>query len=457
MKRLLLSCILLASLAASAQTWDTVRTSIDTLATAGGSYSVSGWSFSTAEEYDESDFIQAKADQFYVSLDGKRPDSLAEVRWRFVQQHLKPGDIYIDFLFTEFNDKETFLASVIRPDGIPVVQAIPKLQAGRGSGATQAALRGVDAGNATVAGSYLSYKNLLAYLEPELAGVKTIYYSSANDLNLVNLKFLKGKDGKFLFEKYNLVRLHSAASFLGNRQQLRFPKKMNVLLVGNVAYECDGAGGEDEKYIPYWDALPGSKVEIRNIAALLKGAHQVDVLDSCKATEARFVEQVGKTNYDILHLATHGFYFPATGNERYGLTAAAYPLLFTGIVLAGANHKDASVDFGNDRGMFTTMDFKRLNVSHMRLVVLSTCFSGTGISEHSSAPLGLTLALLRQGIQAMVLSNRAIPDKETTEFMTTFYRNLAKSLDADAAFNSTLRELHASRPNVDWSFMDLVH
>ena len=454
MKKRLLPFLTLLSLSASAQ-WDTVSTTIDTVQSAGGSFQVSdGWSFSSAEEYDASDFIQTKVDQFYVSVE-RKPDSLAQVTWRLVQQRLRPGEIFIDFLLTEFNDKECFLTSVIRPSGVPEVVVVPRLQAS-GKSAAQAGMRGIDVGNAQAAGSYMAYKSLLAHLEEKLSGAQTIYYSTSNDLNLANLKFLKGKDGKFLFEKYNLIRLHSAASFLGRHQRLVFPKRMKVLLVGNVAYEC---GGESEHF---WDALPGSKVEIRNIAGLLKGTHQVDVLDSCGATEARFVEAVNKTPYDILHLATHGFYFPPAGSQRFGLAAGSYPLLFTGIVLSGANHKDASVDYSNERGMFTTMDFKKLDVGHLRLVVLSTCFSGTGFSgedqnEHSSAPFGLTLALLRQGVQAMVLSNRAIPDKETTEFMTVFYRNLAKLLDADAAFTQTLRELQITKPRVDWSFMDLVH
>lgn len=452
MKRLLLLSFLLYSLSVSAQVeWDSTKTTIDTIASAGGSFSVSaGWTFQTGEEYDESDFIQAKVDQFYVSVE-RRPDSLAEVRWRLVQRRLKPGEVFLDFLFTEFNDQACYLASVIRNDGIPQVVVVPALKASNGKVPAQAGVRGIDAGNAQVAGSYLAYKNLLAQLEPHLQGIKTIYYSTSNDLNLVNLKFLKGKDGKYLFEKHDLVRLHSGASFLGNHHRLRFPKRMKLLLVGNVAYDC---GADTEQF---WDELPGSKAEIRNIGNLLKGAHQVDVLDSCRATEARFAETVNKTTYDIVHLATHGFNFPPAGSQRFGLAAGAYPLLFTGIVLSGANQKETSVDFNDERGMFTTMDFKKLNVANLRLVVLSTCYSGTGETEHSSAPFGLTLALLRQGVQAMVLSNRAIPDQETTEFMTVFYKNLGKLLDADAAFMATLRELKATRPQVDWSFMDLVH
>ncbi|RYY40600.1 MAG: CHAT domain-containing protein [Chitinophagaceae bacterium] len=452
MIRNLLCIFLLCSLNASSQIqWDSTRTTIDTIASAGGSFSVSsGWTFATAEEYDESDFIQAKVDQFYVSVE-RRPDSLASVRWRLVQQRLRADEVFLDFLFTEFNDQPCYITSVIRSTGIPQVVVVPALKDAARTTAASAAVRGIETANAQVAGSYMSYKNLLAHIEPKLSGARTIYYSTSNDLNLVNLKFLKGNDGKCLFEKFDLVRLHSGASFLGNGQRLTFPKRMKVLLVGNVDYNC----GEDGE--PFWDALPGSKVEIRNIAGMLRSSHQVDVLDSCRATEARFVEAVNKTRYDIVHLATHGFYFPPGGSQRFGLAAGSYPLLFTGIVLSGANNKAATVDFNDEHGMFTTMDFKKLDVRNLRLVVLSTCYSGTGETEHSSAPFGLTLALLRQGVQAMVLSNRAIPDQETTEFMTVFYKNLGKLLDADAAFNRTLRDLKTAKPNVDWSFMDLVH
>ncbi|RYY65654.1 MAG: hypothetical protein EOO12_06455, partial [Chitinophagaceae bacterium] len=250
MTKLLLPLLSFFSLSACAQ-WDSVSTTIDTVQSAGGSFQVSdGWSFSSAEEYDASDFIQAKVDQFYVSVE-RKPDSLAQVNWRLVQQRLRPGELFVDFLLTEFNDKECFLTSIIRPSGLPEVVIIPRLQE-RGNSVKQANVRGIDVGNAQAAGSYMAYKNLLAHLEPKLDGALTIYYSTSNDLNLANLKFLKGMDGHFLFEKYNLVRLHSAASFLGRHNRLQFPKKMKVLLLGNVAYDC---GSETEHY---WDALPGS-------------------------------------------------------------------------------------------------------------------------------------------------------------------------------------------------------
>ncbi|RYZ19130.1 MAG: hypothetical protein EOO16_20745, partial [Chitinophagaceae bacterium] len=250
MTKFLLPLLSFFSLSAVAQ-WDSVSTTIDTVQSAGGSFQVSdGWSFSSAEEYDASDFIQAKVDQFYVSVE-RKPDSLAQVNWRLVQQRLRPGELFVDFLLTEFNDKECFLTSIIRPSGLPEVVIIPRLQES-GKSVKQANARGIDVGNAQAAGSYMAYKNLLAHLEPKLDGAQTIYYSTSNDLNLANLKFLKGTDGHFLFEKYNLVRLHSAASFLGRHNRLQFPKKMKVLLLGNVAYDC---GSETEHY---WDALPGS-------------------------------------------------------------------------------------------------------------------------------------------------------------------------------------------------------
>jgi CHAT domain-containing protein len=427
----------------------------DSVSSAGGEIKIENWNFNNPEEYDQSDFIYAKADQFYVSVEHK-PDSLEQLTWRTVQRHLGRGEIFIDFMYTDFNEKPTFLTSVIRSEHWPSVVVIPKIGGSKSNiRASQAVNRGIEAGDAQ--SGYMAYNNLMAYLEPQLEGIKTIYYSSSNDLNLVNLKFLKCKDGKYLFEKYQLVRLHSGASFVGNKHRIGFPKKMKVLLVGDVAYECDGSAADNpETYEHFWDHLPGSRTEIRNISSILKPAHQVDVLDSCKATEERFVAQVNKTRYDIIHLATHGFFFKGA-NSRYRLASDAYPLLFAGIVLSGANNKQASVDPGNDMGMFTAMDFKKLDVANIRLVVLSTCHSGDGQATHSSAPFGLMLAMLRQGVQAMVLSNRAIPDQETTIFMTTFYKNLARIPDADLAFTATLRELKTSKPNVDWSFMDMVH
>lgn len=71
--------------------------------------------------------------------------------------------------------------------------------------------------------------------------------------------------------------------------------------------------------------------------------------------------------------------------------------------------------------------------------------------------MGLTLALLRQGIQAMMVSNRAVPDQETKLFMVTFYTYLSQNSHVDECFTATLRELATKHPLKDWSFFDLVH
>ena len=229
-------------------------------------------------------------------------------------------------------------------------------------------------------------------------------------------------------------------------------------MVGDVFYECNVAGqrGKVPEFRNAWAYLPGTRTEVQTICNTLKKDHKVELLDSCKATEAAVVSKVNASTYDVLHFATHGFYFKEN-DPVFGVRGDTYPMIRSGIVLSGANNKEANVEPFNKLGMFTALDFLDMNLSNIKLVVLSTCHSGEGENTQSDAPIGLILALLRQGINAMILSNRPVPDKATTLFMTTFYRYLNMSPNVDECFTNTLKELVTKDPKTDWSFFDLVH
>ena len=64
---------------------------------------------------------------------------------------------------------------------------------------------------------------------------------------------------------------------------------------------------------------------------------------------------------------------------------------------------------------------------------------------------------MRQGIGAMLISNQAVPDTETTLFMKTFYSYLSQNSNVDECFTATLRKLFSLYPDTNWNFFDLVH
>ncbi len=403
-----------------------------------------------AQECDE--LLKFKAEEYYINVPNK-PDSLNQLSCKLIQRQLEPGSVFIDISESEMNHQLEFIVLVIGPKGEPEVIEIPiKQDANKNTQQATSDLRG---GKTQSSGeeevySLADYKNFWSFIEPTINGAHKIYYSCSRLLNLVNLKFIKDNTGQFLFNNYDMVRLHSGASFLGERKRIILPRKMDVLLVGGLRYDCKAVKGSN------WDYLPGTRTEINDIRALLSKSHYVVTIDSCMATEAKINATINAARFDVVHIATHGFYFQET-EKNFGVKPDTYPMERGGIVLSGGNSKSATIDIFNQEGLFTAMEMQQLNLSNIRFMVLSTCHSGEGDASENTAPLGMTLAMMRNGIQAMMVSNRAVPDKETSLFMKTFYGHLASNGDLDRCYMLSIRELNEKFPDTDWSFFDLVH
>jgi len=403
---------------------------------------------------DCTDMLQTKIEQYFLNIRPK-PDSLSSINCEFIKQRLGSGDVFLDFLSTNLNNQPTFFLTIVPKNGASKTIFIPQLN-GTSVVADETETRSRIAAKYAQKDSYDKYENLLGYFEQEIQNVNTIYYSTTADLNLVNFKYLKDKSNTPLFKKHNMVRLHTAASFLAGKQQLFLSPKMNALLVGNINYNCDTTANRSGAFINTWNYLPGTKTEINEIASILRKNHSVRTLDSCEVTEVKLTKEINNNRYDILHIATHGF-FIEDADEQLGITSQTFPLDRSGIVLSGANNKNASVGAFNTYGLLTASDFKKIKLSNIKLVVLSTCHSGEGTSTQSGAPIGLILSLLRQGSTAMIVSNRAVNDNDAKTFMTTYYNYLNKSSNADDCFITTLRLLYQKFPGTSWDFFDLIH
>ena len=401
---------------------------------------------------DCNELLQTKIEQYYLNLRAK-PDSLSAINCSLIQQRLGPNDVFLDFLSTTLNDDPVFLVTVVRKNSSDVV-FVPQIKSKTAS-VTSEDTRGITINTSETAG-YTEYRNLLGYLEQHLQDSGTVYYSTSGDLNLVNLKYLKNRQGVPLFRQHLMVRLHTAASFLGGKQQLSLSQRIKVLLAGNIDYDCDTTASGKSVFTNTWNHLPGTKTEIFAIENMLKSRHEVHIVDSCNVTEARLVAQVNNNRYDVVHLATHGFYVEHS-SEALGIKKETFPLDKSGIVLSGANNIHANVGPFNPYGLFTASDFLKVKLANVKLVVLSTCHSGEGNATQSGAPIGLILSMLRQGTTAMIVSNRAVNDDHARLFMSTFYSQLNKNPNVDQCFSHTIRQLYTARPEIKWDFFDLIH
>jgi CHAT domain-containing protein len=121
----------------------------------------------------------------------------------------------------------------------------------------------------------------------------------------------------------------------------------------------------------------------------------------------------------ILHIATHGFFLPATPGAGPG-----NPLLRSGLALAGANHRNGD---SND-GIFTALEASGLNLWGTRLVTLSACDTGLGEVRNAEGVFGLRRAFVLAGAETLVMSLWPVSDYATRQTMTTFYAGLKKGL-----------------------------
>lgn len=171
-----------------------------------------------------------------------------------------------------------------------------------------------------------------------------------------------------------------------------------------------------------WSYLPGTLEETENIKAFLeKKKFNVTHLTAKEAGEESFKENAPEAN--ILHIATHGFFFPDLEQVRASLKeneeyheelsfrgnninpekmqrSTRYadwtfvknqnPLMRSGITLANANDvwQRHPLTEGED-GTLIAQEVSTLDLSNTNLVVLSACETGLGDIKGSEGVYGL--------------------------------------------------------------------
>jgi CHAT domain-containing protein len=216
----------------------------------------------------------------------------------------------------------------------------------------------------------------------------------------------------FNFDLANVRPLNPAVQLAGGPSVLR-----------SLSRDYDGL-----KFQP----LPGAEAEARSVAKLL-GDDAILYLGA----DAREAELKAVQSPRVLHLATHGFYFPdqefnstnssAKSNQTRRLLYAKRnnwenPMVRCGIALAGANHAMQITNALAEDGLLTALDASLLNLQGTELVILSACDSGEGDVKIGEGVMSLRRAFLIAGTQTVLASHWNISDKATSQLMTEFMR-----------------------------------
>jgi len=306
--------------------------------------------------------------------------------------------------------------------------------------------------------SQILYKLIWKPLDTLLAGKEKIYVSLTGLLNKISYDALQDDKKQLLLNKYDIHFVNSTKQ-LAITQPTNVENNNTIALFGGITYDIDTtqikskaikstdiyasrALSSDTLQGNKWNYLSGTLTEVNNINKVFtKKKWNTKLYTSGKATEEAFKLLIGKNSPGIIHISTHGFFFPEPDSTTYSTTrnvfkTALNPLWRSGIILAGANYTwqcKPQLDSVED-GVLTAYEVANCNLRNTDLVVLSACETGLGDIKTGEGVYGLQRAFQVAGAKAVIMSLWQVPDKETTELMTMFYENYIKTKNKHDSF-----------------------
>lgn len=296
------------------------------------------------------------------------------------------------------------------------------------------------------------YQLIWAPIEAVLSkqtGIEQIHFSAAGLLHRLNLQALPTPTTNYLAERYHLLPL-------GSTRQLAFapaepeevdPKDMTALLYGGISYGttlakatasqgADGSYPKTRGYDPdngYWQSLTWTEVEVMTAEDLLATADYRTITRlAAEASETNLKTLVDDADQSptVLHLATHGFFFPEQDPEENVATDAIVfrdadnAMIRSGLVLADGNYawvNGRPRQDGSEDGILTAYEVSKMDLAETGLVILSACETGLGDIRDTEGVYGLQRAFKIAGAKYLIMTLWQVPDFETQAFMSTFY------------------------------------
>lgn len=256
---------------------------------------------------------------------------------------------------------------------------------------------------------------------------------------------------------------------------LDYPALSADELVASRSVDVDnGDQGSTQK--ESWNFLDWTVDETSTISDILTNRKlKVELVTGSAATE-EVIKQAGQNGDSprIIHLATHGFFYtgseptvkepinsasPGDSGSGFGqgesppisqpntavsseardnapkptafshkpvFQVAPDPMIRSGLILAGGNYAwqhGQTLRPDEEDGILTAYEISQMNLSNTDLVVLAACETGLGDIEGNEGVYGLQRAFKIAGAKYLIMSLWVVPDRQTMEFMTTFYRN----------------------------------
>ncbi len=434
-------------------------------------------------------------------------EAIRQVKWQEVQANLKPGEATVEFVRYRYytykaTDSTMYAALVLRP-GDAQPQFVPLFEEKE-----IAPLLGSAAGgnnflkiNAlytpkTPGGKLKSlYQLIWQPLENYLQGTTTVYCSPAGLLHRLNLAAIPDAQGKIFGELRQLI-------LLGSTRQLVSPNpdatnaSNTAYLAGGIRYDTDSTSianankvnssrGLELSDAPTFqpdsisstrgsalDYLPATAAEVHNIGQMLTAANITARIDTGFYASEEAFRVLGEKSPSprIIHLATHGYFFPdpehreQKPNNNFSqepvFKMSEHPMIRSGLIMAGAEQAwlTGRHPKNQEDGILTAYEISQMNLSGTDLVVLSACETGLGDIIGNEGVFGLQRAFKIAGAKYLMMSLWKVDDRSTREFMTTFYKCwLTEKQTIPQAFRTTQREMRAKYPSAyDWAGFVLI-
>ena len=282
---------------------------------------------------------------------------------------------------------------------------------------------------------------LLLPLITSLKDYEKIFINPDGIFNLINLYSLKGTDNKYLIESKTIQYINSLEAIKPENKQNNKSKTHTAVFFGDPSFSTTNSFSENRG--TFFDGynfsalreLPYTRAEIKEAMDVLNSKGWVTqsfLKNNC--SEDKFSQN---TNYDIIHIATHGFYYDDTSIIKSNEVDNNNPYLRSGLIF-GLKEKNFKKNLDNILTAHEVFDYDLHNTS---LVVLSACESAKGESNPGQGIYGIQRAFKVAGAKNVLVSTKQVKDKVTKMLMSYFYNHVANGEDYVNAFRNAQLEM----------------
>jgi len=402
--------------------------------------------------------------------------SISLPSWQEVSRQLKPKEVAIEFIHNNYFKPEAtdsiFYAALVIESGAESPKLVSlfeeKMIADKlnttGTRKSQYVNQLYDYKQGENQLNKLLYQPLKSYFNN--GNYTKMYFAPSGIMHRINLHAIPISEKQYLGDQIQLVEMSSTRKILD--QKNTSSTNNQLVLMGGIDYEMDttvmnadivGAdvatrGLFDE--IPLdltssvnrggsWSYLKGTEMEISKLNQIAqKSGRKSMVFKGKQATEKEFKGLGVQASPSIIHIATHGFFFPEN-DEKKALEsdpvfkASNDPMMRSGLILSGGNYtwKTGKIYPGEtEDGILTAREISQLDLSDTELVVLSACETGLGEIKGDEGVYGLQRAFKLAGVNHLIMSLWQVPDGQTSELMAAFYTHwLQEKMGIPEAFS----------------------